>query len=137
VSFGFVYGSHERYPSGSPEIDIVVYDASQQRPVLRDGDIVHVLPQTVRGIIQVKKRLTKPELRDGIRNVAQAKDFVIGQLNTVTRWNLIEQFPRIFSGVVGITDNLRPQSRPTTIQSRFADPVTEIAQEVPAIVLVL
>lgn len=52
----------------SPQIDILLY--SSDSPVLfRDGDLVFLLPQAVRGVIEVKTRLNIPQLREAIRTI--------------------------------------------------------------------
>jgi hypothetical protein len=42
-----------------PEIDILIHDTQQFRPLFRIGDFVIVQPQAVRGMIQVKRILTR------------------------------------------------------------------------------
>jgi hypothetical protein len=51
---GFFYGrtTLEGEDTHCPEIDILIHDTQQYRPIFRMGDFVIVQPQAVRGIIQ-------------------------------------------------------------------------------------
>jgi len=57
----------------SPQIDIIIHDSSEYAPIMRSGEFVVVLPDAVRGIIEVKKRLTSKNLKEGLVNIAIAK----------------------------------------------------------------
>ncbi|MCU5101264.1 hypothetical protein OCA20_14240 [Bacillus cereus] len=59
VGRGFIYS-----PTGcSTQIDILLYDVSY--PILfKDGDLVFVTPDAVRGIIEVKSKVTSQTLKD-------------------------------------------------------------------------
>lgn len=79
---GFVYGRVSgKEPSGhGPEIDILIHNTQEYRPVFRLDDFVIVQPEAVIGMIQVKRTLrTTPKnvVRTGIRNIAHAMQHLI------------------------------------------------------------
>ena len=61
ADLGFIYGRviRDGEDHHSPEVDLLIYDETQAKPFDRevDDEVVHVYPKTVRGIVQVKKRL--------------------------------------------------------------------------------
>ena len=58
----------------SAELDIVISDAQESLSLMRRGDVYEVLPvETVLGVIQVKSRLNKAEIADGLKNIASFK----------------------------------------------------------------
>ena len=63
-------------PTGhlSNEIDIAFYDAADSVSLMNREDIFEVLPiETVYGVIQVKSRLNRNEIKDGLANLASFK----------------------------------------------------------------
>jgi hypothetical protein len=73
---GFILG---RRPSGGttehcPEIDIVIHDDFNHRPVFRLEDFVIVKGVAAKGAIQVKRCMRTNLLADGIDNVVSAKE---------------------------------------------------------------
>ncbi|MHC2068163.1 DUF6602 domain-containing protein [Bremerella sp. T1] len=86
VDKGFIYGrtADDHGAESSPEIDILIHDQQTYRPIFRMDDFVIVQPESVLGIIQVKKRLNtlgrSNPLREGLCNVVTAKRHVLTQL---------------------------------------------------------
>ncbi|MGM4982566.1 DUF6602 domain-containing protein [Rhizobium sp. 11_C7_N12_5] len=63
-------------PTGhlSKEIDIALYDAEDSISLMNRENVFEVLPvESVYGVIQVKSRLTREEIRDGLANLASFK----------------------------------------------------------------
>lgn len=63
-------------PSGhlSKELDLVIFDAAEAISLMRRGRIYEVLPiESVYGVIQVKSRLNKIEIKNGLDNIASFK----------------------------------------------------------------
>lgn len=66
----------------SNEIDIGIYDAFDSITLKKEGDVYQVLPvESVYGVIQVKSRLTKAELKSGLENIASFKTLRRKQLS--------------------------------------------------------
>jgi len=79
VDKGFIYGRRTTdfgKSSHCPEIDLLIHDTSKYQPVYRTGEFVIVRPEAVLGIIQVKRNLTIAKLKEGLRNVIEAKQFI-------------------------------------------------------------
>lgn len=71
VGRGFVISKSEP----SRQIDLLIYDTS--KPVLfRDGDLVFVTPDAVRGIVEVKTRLSNSTYKECAVKLTQQLDFV-------------------------------------------------------------
>lgn len=71
VARGFIVDGTET----STQIDVLLYDAAA--PVLyRELDLVIVTPNAVRGIIEVKSRIRRGELRDTLVKLARNSDFI-------------------------------------------------------------
>jgi len=65
VGRGFIV----RPDDSSSQIDVLIYDSS--KPILyRDGDLVFVTPDSVRGIIEVKTRVSRSSLRPALNKLA-------------------------------------------------------------------
>jgi len=112
VDKGFFYGrsSVEVEDTHCPEIDVLIHDSQQFRPLFRMGDFVIVQPQAVRGMIQIKRTLTKTQVRKGIANAVNAKQHLLNVLwSTSTMgwgypaWGLP---PHVFTAVVGFADKV-------------------------------
>lgn len=105
VDTGFILGSSTSVPwrsanapafawkqtAASPQIDIIVHDTDNYSPVLRTGEFVIVLPDSVRAVIEVKKRLTSGQLKSALQNLAVTIDLM-------TQWTIsVNRLP--FTGV--------------------------------------
>ncbi len=61
----------------SSQIDVLIYDSS--KPVLfQDSDLVFITPDAVKGLIEVKSRVTLGQLADVLEKICQNIDFVRG-----------------------------------------------------------
>jgi hypothetical protein len=107
---GFFYGraTLEGEDTHCPEIDILIHDTQQYRPIFRMGDFVIVQPQAVRGIIQVKRTLSDGQVRKGVRNVVRAKQHLLNVLwkDNPKGWGNWALPPRVFTAVVGFNDEI-------------------------------
>jgi hypothetical protein len=107
---GFFYGraTLEGEDTHCPEIDILIHDRQQYRPIFRMGDFVIVQPQAVRGIIQVKRTLSDGQVRKGVRNVVRAKQHLLNVLwkDNPKGWGNWVLPPRVFTAVVGFNDEI-------------------------------
>jgi hypothetical protein len=107
---GFFYGraTLEGEDTHCPEIDILIHDSQQFRPIFRMGDFVIVQPQAVRGMIQVKRTLSDGQARRGVKNVVRAKQHLLNVLwkNNPMGWGAWGLPPRVFTGVVGFADEI-------------------------------
>jgi len=71
VGNGFVVSGHQ----SSHQLDIIIYDRSA--PILfRDGDLVFVTPDAVRGIIEVKSRVTANSFKAAVEKLTKAIELV-------------------------------------------------------------
>jgi hypothetical protein len=111
VDKGFVYGraALEGEETHCPEIDILVHDCQEYRPLFRMGDFAIVQPQSVRAMIQVKRALTRGQINKGLRNVVQAKQHLLNVLWSGTDrrsrgWVNSGIPPRVFTAVIGFQD---------------------------------
>lgn len=110
VDKGFIYGrtDDDHNAESSPEIDILIHDQQTYRPIFRTDDFVIVQPESVLGIIQVKKRLNTQgrsnPLREGLKNVVTAKRHVLTQLHRrhASHSLLERRCGRIIGAVIGI-----------------------------------
>lgn len=108
VDKGFVYG--QRIVDGAirhcPEIDILIHDSLNYRPVFRLEDFVIVQAEAVRAVIQVKRSLTSGQLKSAIENVVEAKRFVreCKIKNQICPFRLED----VFSAVVMFEDRIEP-----------------------------
>jgi hypothetical protein len=89
VDKGFVYGRVEvKEPRGhGPEIDILIHDTRNYRPLFRLDDFVIVQPEAVLAMIQVKRTLRTGHLANlpqAIRNVSQAKQHQADVIHAAT-----------------------------------------------------
>jgi hypothetical protein len=91
-----------------PEIDILIHDTEEYRPIFRMGDFVIVKPQAVRGIIQVKRTFSKGQVRKGVRNIVSAKQHLLNVLwrDSPRGWGTLALPPRVFTGVVGFEEQI-------------------------------
>ena len=94
----------------SPEIDILIHDTRRYRPLFQLGDLVIVYPQSVLGMIQIKRKLSHSAVTKGIKNVVMAKHFLLSVLSK----NKVDgpQFSRlVFAAVLGFDDELDEPSK--------------------------
>ena len=113
VDKGFFYGRATLAGDDkhSPEIDILIHDTQRYKPLFRMGDFVIVKPQAVRGMIQVKRTLTKAKLRLAINNVVDAKQHLLNVLWTENPqgWGRRNsgQPPHVFTAVMGFKNSMK------------------------------
>lgn len=62
---GFIHGQKE-------QLDILIYDQIDYAPLFRQGDLVVVPQAAVRAVIEVKSKLTRPELRSALKHLSDA-----------------------------------------------------------------
>jgi hypothetical protein len=107
---GFFYGraTLEGKDTHCPEIDILIHDTEQYRPIFRMGDFVIVQPQAVRGMIQVKRTFSQGQVKKGLKNVVGAKQHLLNVLwkDNPRGWSNWGLPPRIFTAVVGFRDEV-------------------------------
>ena len=127
VDKGFIYGRTEDDVSAesSPEIDILIHDQREYRPIFRMEDFVIVQPEAVLGIVQVKKRLNtdgRNPLREGLRNVMRAKRHVLEQLRRrYAPYQLMEQrCGRVISAVIGFEGRTTARTYWQYLENEFA-----------------
>lgn len=82
VDKGFIFGRVERggQESHGPEIDLLIHDTIDFRPVFRLEDFVIVQPEAVLGIVQVKRTFhggKEGSLAKGIRQAVEAKQHLL------------------------------------------------------------
>jgi hypothetical protein len=110
VDKGFFYGrtSIDEQDTHCPEIDVLIHDSADWRPILRIGDFVIVNPQAVRGMIQVKRTFSKSQVRRGLENVVVAKQHLLNVLwrEEFRGWSKLGGLPRVFTGVIGFEDEI-------------------------------
>jgi hypothetical protein len=125
VDKGFVFGRVERdgKEGHGPEIDLLIHDTIDYRPVFRLEDFVIVQPEAMLGIIQVKRTFhagQKGTLAKGIRQAVGAKQHLLDMIvqSKVTEMTaayrgdstLVKKFPeypdmkQVFSAVVSFED---------------------------------
>jgi hypothetical protein len=127
VDKGFIYGrsQDDRDAESSPEIDILIHDQREYRPIFRMDDFVIVQPESVLGIIQVKKRLNtdgRNPLREGIQNVMRGKEHVLQQLlRRHANSQLMERrCKRLIAAVIGFEGRTTPGTYWRYLESEFA-----------------
>lgn len=111
--------------SVSPQLDIIIHDATDHAPLFRSGEFVVVLPDAVAGIIEVKKRLTSGELKDALEKLAVTRHRAL-----ISGCNA----PRPFTGVFAFTadDGLRPKSK--TVSDTYPNRLRKICHRYAPVV---
>jgi hypothetical protein len=73
---GFIYGrlAFGEESKHCPEIDVLIHDAQNFRPVFQLEDFVIVQAKATHGAIQVKRRMDTEQLREGIDNAVEARE---------------------------------------------------------------
>lgn len=103
IDKGFIHGRRKVGDKWihSPEIDILVHDSHNFRPVFRMDDFVIVQPEAVRAVIQVKRTMTSGVLEKALENVVEAKRHVrdCGRASV--------ELSRVFSAVVTFEDDIK------------------------------
>jgi uncharacterized protein DUF6602 len=116
VDKGYVYGRSVRALDGkedhSPEIDILIHDTLNCRPMFRMADFVIVQPDAAMGLIQIKKKLTSKEIFKGLVNVAEAKRHAL----ELRRRPIMPH--RLFSAVIGLAKGSK-KGEATAIRSNL------------------
>lgn len=141
VDKGFVYGRSidGNNPEVSPEIDILIHNQKDFRPLFRQNDFVIVQPESVLGIIQVKKKLNpagRNPLRKGIENVLQAKVHTLQQLIRRGGDPTTQTGKEILSAVVGFEGRAEAQTYWKFLEeARRKFPATESGYSIGADVL--
>ena len=113
VDKGFIYGRREvgGVSKHCPEIDILIHDTSLYRPAFRLEDFVIVQPESVRGVIQVKRTLTAGQLASAVENIVEAKRFV---RDCKTQPSSV-QLEQVFAAAVFFEDTIPvPQNKPVS-----------------------
>lgn len=116
VDKGYIFGrtNHEDESAHCPEIDVLIHDTHNYRPIYRLEDFVIVQPESVKGIIQVKRALRTGDegsFSRGLKNVVLAKQHLIDTLRANAKIRDPEMghfFPSrpVFSAVLGFEDHL-------------------------------
>lgn len=89
VATGFIHGCDR-------QIDIIIYDRLEYAPLFREGDLVVVLPESVRAVIEVKTNLTKQQLVSSLKQIEEVSG--------------CDDFrPPFFKGIFGFESDLEPE----------------------------
>lgn len=125
VDKGFVYGRVERegVESHGPEIDILIHNTVDFRPIFRLEDFVIVQPESVLGMIQVKRTFRGGKdgtLAKGIRQIVCAKQHLLdvtvqkrvrestatfqGEDSRVREFPIWQDMRQVFTAVVSFED---------------------------------
>jgi hypothetical protein len=147
VDKGYVYGRVKRDEGDyhGPEIDILIHDTNDYRPVFRLEDFVIVQPEAVLGMIQVKRTFWpgKPDdygtLAKGVLQAVRAKQHLLdvivqqkirkedaicgGHSNGVKRYAEWQDMKPVFSAVVSFED--KTSKTPETYHKILLDAYTE------------
>lgn len=128
VDKGYIFGRSQRDDESlhCPEIDILVHDTHDYRPIYRLEDFVIVQPEAVKGIIQVKRALRTGEdgtFNRGLENVVSAKQHLIDTLRANAKRRDPDKgffFPTrpVYAAIIGFEDHLSPSDPPYHEQLR-------------------
>src|SRR5262249_3778649 len=122
---GFIYG---RRPVGTdtlhcPEVDILIHDNDQFRPILQIEDFVIVQAKATHAAIQVKRRMETDQLRKALVNSVNTREHFSRMCQGIPR------SPMNFFSAVVFFDEAAPRKdgRPSEtyrncIKEMFADP---------------
>jgi hypothetical protein len=81
VDTGFIRfnpARHEKsFVVASPQLDIIVHDSTLYSPIYRLDDLVVVIPEAVRAVIEVKKTADDKALDEGLSNIAMVKSYAL------------------------------------------------------------
>jgi hypothetical protein len=100
---GFIYGREDgsTKPTHCPEIDILIHDSLNFRPIFRLEDLVIVEANAVCGVIQIKRTLTQSQLNSGLTNVIKATNHY--KKNLKHKGAVVENY---FSAIVGFAEGI-------------------------------
>jgi hypothetical protein len=135
VDKGFVYGRvRDKQPEGhGPEIDILIHDSHNYRPIFKLDDFVIVQPESVIAMIQVKRTLStggENDLKRGICNIAHAMQHILDIKIQSIKERFGDRRPsyptldmatnhRIFTAVVAYEDTLRDKTYEEWLQKQY------------------
>lgn len=121
VDKGYIYGRTAfsgADESHGPEVDILIHNSKDFRPIYRLNDFVIVQPESVLGIIQVKRTLNASSVEKGLEQLGNAKLHLL-ELNRKRRIGVARargrpepegivelDMPFIFGAVVAYEDEL-------------------------------
>ena len=90
-------------PIATPQLDIIVHDTENYAPLFRSEDFVVVLPDAVRGVIEVKKCLDRSKLSEAVETIGKTT-------HLLRRW--VHQ-SRLFTGIFAFSldDGLSPATK--------------------------
>lgn len=125
VDKGYIFGRtpREGAKKHSPEIDILIHDTHNYRPLFRLDDFVIVQPEAVLGIIQVKRCLDSSQLKKGIENVVAAKRHFINMQRAKDPNGRLEFQRFLFSAVVSFEDRL--EKNPKFYKKRLVESLNQ------------
>jgi len=108
VDTGFIRGNPIKTADGnlivaSPQIDILIHNTHEFSPIYRMGNLVVVLPESVIGIIEVKKNFTSGQLEDALNNIAKTM--------LVLMPNIVSANSKIFTAAVSFGSNMTIHSK--------------------------
>lgn len=128
VDKGYIFGRSVRDGRDvhCPEIDILIHDTQEYRPIYRLEDFVIVQPEAVKGIIQVKRALRMGEdgsFNRGLQNVVTAKQHVVDTLRQSAKrqdpdMGFFSPTRPLFAGLIGVEDHLTESDPPYHDQLR-------------------
>jgi hypothetical protein len=92
-------------PIATPQLDIIVHDTQNYAPLFRSEDLVVVLPEAVRAVIEVKKSLTWNRLEEAVTNITDTT-------HLLRKWRYEPH--SVFTGIFafGLGDDLKPKKKP-------------------------
>jgi hypothetical protein len=133
VDKGFIFGRTERAGADqhSPEIDVLIHDSQEYRPIYRLDDFVIVQTEAPLGTIQVKRKLDSEECQKGIGNVVAAKCHTFHTLCEKHRYFVADQLPPVFSAVVGFEHDMSTGQQFATTVSRYLQDQANQARAIP------
>jgi hypothetical protein len=107
-------------PIATPQLDIIVHDSNDYAPLFRSEDFVVVLPEAVRAVIEVKKRLDCSKLDEAVKTIGKTR-----QLLRRWRHESYKVFTCIFAFSLG--DDLAPKTKKysDSFENRFRETLTE------------
>lgn len=126
VDKGFMYGRRpvDGGSKHSPEIDILVHEIQEQRPILQIEDFVIAQAKATYAAIQVKRRMDYDKLEEAVTNVKEAREH-FRVMNKSARGSL-----SFFSAVVFFDeksprqDNLPSETYANCLHRHFSDPAS-------------
>jgi uncharacterized protein DUF6602 len=132
VDKGYIHGRTVRQgrEEHSPEIDILIHDTRDFRPLFRLEDFVIIQPEAAIGLIQVKRTFSGGQLRTGIENVADAREHIVSLLSAGGGIDTVDDVRPVFSAVVAFDETSPGGCSP----QRYSTPLSLIAARHPVFV---